>query len=326
MLALARVGDAEPTAVAVTLEPGELTTFWASTKVSTEEPIGLRIDRADPVVAKVKLAPGDIIRAIDGRAVIDTLLLNRSEGIMFLDVTRGKQQLVVRLEVRDPTMPTVTVERHWLVENLISAAAQPPALVQVTRGGKPSGVALTGVGVVFRAGDVVRSIDGTAVTTIEQARAMLDKAKDKPSILLKLERLDHAFTAKLVIETGVTDALLEKLDKGIKKLDDTHWEIERSLVDDLVASSTTVMRRGARVVPAMKDGKARGFKLYAIRPHSVFAKLGLLNGDTLVGVNSMQLTSIDKALEAYNKIRQTKTVVVELERRGKPVTHTYTIR
>ncbi len=62
--------------------------------------------------------------------------------------------------------------------------------------------------------------------------------------------------------------------------------------------------KGARVVPAVKNGKPDGFKLYAIRPSSVYAKLGLQNGDTLQSINGFDLTSADKALEVYTKLRE----------------------
>ena len=62
--------------------------------------------------------------------------------------------------------------------------------------------------------------------------------------------------------------------------------------------------KGARVVPAVKNGKPDGFKLYAIRPSSVYAKLGLQNGDTLQSINGFELTSADKALEVYTKLRE----------------------
>jgi general secretion pathway protein C len=84
--------------------------------------------------------------------------------------------------------------------------------------------------------------------------------------------------------------------------------------------------KGARVVPSMKNGKPDGFKLYAIRPSSAFARLGLANGDTLQSINGFELTSADKALEVYTKLREATSLEVEVTRRGKPVTLKYSIR
>ena len=64
------------------------------------------------------------------------------------------------------------------------------------------------------------------------------------------------------------------IDSGIKKIDDNNYEIDKALVDKVLANPMAVAK-GARVVPAVKNGKPDGFKLYAIRPCSVYAKLGL---------------------------------------------------
>ena len=121
------------------------------------------------------------------------------------------------------------------------------------------------------------------------------------------------------------DDLQASIDNGIKKLDDNTYEIDKSLVEKVLANPMAVAK-GARVVPAVKNGKPDGFKLYAIRPSSAFAKLGLSNGDTLQSINGFELTSADKALEVYTKLREATSLEMEVTRRGKPVTLKYTIR
>jgi general secretion pathway protein C len=121
------------------------------------------------------------------------------------------------------------------------------------------------------------------------------------------------------------DDLQQSIDNGIKKIDDTNYEIDKSLVEKVLLNPMAVAK-GARVVPSMKNGKPDGFKLYAIRPASAFAKLGLSNGDTLQSINGFELTSADKALEVYTKLREATSLEVEVTRRGKPVTLKYSIR
>jgi general secretion pathway protein C len=121
------------------------------------------------------------------------------------------------------------------------------------------------------------------------------------------------------------DDLQSSIDSGIKKIDDTTFEIDKGLVEKVLVNPMAVAK-GARVVPAMKNGKPEGFKLYAIRPTSVYAKLGLTNGDTLTSINGFELTSADKALEVYTKLREATSLELEVTRRGKPVTLKYSIR
>jgi len=112
---------------------------------------------------------------------------------------------------------------------------------------------------------------------------------------------------------------------GINKVDDTHYEVDRAVLDAELADPSG-LGRGARIVPAVKNGKADGFKLYAIRPSSVFAALGLNNGDTLHSVNGFELTSADEALEAYAKIKTATSIELSLTRRGRDLSFYYTIR
>jgi|JI10StandDraft_1071094.scaffolds.fasta_scaffold284071_2 general secretion pathway protein C len=121
------------------------------------------------------------------------------------------------------------------------------------------------------------------------------------------------------------DDLTAAIDSGIKKIDDTTFEIDRSLVEKVLANPAAVMK-GARVMPSSKNGEPNGFKLYAVRPNSVYAKLGFSNGDTMNAINGMQLNSMDRAMEIYAKVRDASTLQVEVTRRGKPVTLNYTIR
>jgi general secretion pathway protein C len=115
------------------------------------------------------------------------------------------------------------------------------------------------------------------------------------------------------------------IDQGIKKVSEDSYEVQRDLVNSLLANPMA-MARGARVVPSVKDGVPNGFKLYAIRPSSVYGKIGLRNGDTVTAVNGFDLSSPDKALEVYTKVREASNLTVSVLRRGKPMTLNYTIR
>ena len=127
-------------------------------------------------------------------------------------------------------------------------------------------------------------------------------------------------------ETDRLDAeLLAAVDKGVKKIDDTKYDIERQLVDKILADPT-VAARSARIVPSIKDGKPNGFKMYAIRPNSLFAKIGLQNGDTITSINGMDMSSPDKALEVYTKVRSASSLSVSVIRRGQPVNMDYSIK
>lgn len=111
---------------------------------------------------------------------------------------------------------------------------------------------------------------------------------------------------------------------GITRVDATHFTIARDLIDRALAS-TSSLARAARIVPSLVDGRPAGFKLFAMRPGSPLVVLGLANGDTLRAINGLSLTSPDRALEAYTRLRAADRLELEVTRRGQPLTLVYEI-
>jgi general secretion pathway protein C len=120
----------------------------------------------------------------------------------------------------------------------------------------------------------------------------------------------------------------DPLDADIKRgvrCNGANCEIDRSLVDKML-SNTALLATAARFVPSIKDGRPNGFKLYAIRPNSIFAAIQLQNGDTVKSINGMEMSSPDQALGVYTKVRTATHLTVVAERRNETVTLDYTIR
>ncbi|HEY3358061.1 MAG TPA: type II secretion system protein GspC [Polyangia bacterium] len=117
------------------------------------------------------------------------------------------------------------------------------------------------------------------------------------------------------------------LQKGVRKISETQYEIDRQLLEK-VLSDTNAIARSARVVPSVspKDGKPNGFKLYAIRPDSVYSTIGLQNGDTVSAINGQEMNSPEKAFELYAKLRTASHLQISIVRRGNPMTVDYSIR
>jgi type II secretory pathway component PulC len=82
----------------------------------------------------------------------------------------------------------------------------------------------------------------------------------------------------------------------------------------------------ARIVPLFRDGAAIGFKLFSIRPGSIYAEAGIQNGDVLRTINGYELSSPEKALEIYSKLKEARRIELELERSGKPVRLVYHVK
>lgn len=114
-------------------------------------------------------------------------------------------------------------------------------------------------------------------------------------------------------------------DAAITQLDENNYEIPRDEIDKQLSNLNSIATQ-ARIVPSFKNGVANGFKLFSIRPGSLYSKIGIQNGDVIRKINGYEINSPDKALEVYSKLKESSKIEIELERRGKPVNKTYTIR
>lgn len=115
------------------------------------------------------------------------------------------------------------------------------------------------------------------------------------------------------------------LGDNVRKTGDGEYEIPKQEIDNVLSNLNQIARQ-ARIVPSFKDGKANGFKLFSIRPNSLYSKIGIQNGDIVQKINGYEMNSPDKALQIYSKLKDANSITVDLVRRGKPVTMSYTIR
>ncbi len=111
----------------------------------------------------------------------------------------------------------------------------------------------------------------------------------------------------------------------VVRIDDTHAEVPRETVQRII-DDPTLVASAARVVPNVHDGEADGYKLYAIRPGSLYAKANLQNGDTIRAINGYALTTPDRVREVIARLGSATTVTIDLVRRGQPLILTITIK
>jgi len=115
------------------------------------------------------------------------------------------------------------------------------------------------------------------------------------------------------------------LGTGIRAVSENEYEVPRGEIDRTLANLNEVAMQ-ARIVPAFKDGQAQGFKLFSIRPDSIYSKIGVQNGDVIRRINGFDLNSPEKALEVYSKLKEAPRIEIEIERNGAPIRKTYNVR
>jgi general secretion pathway protein C len=165
---------------------------------------------------------------------------------------------------------------------------------------------------LYRVGD---KLQGRAVHRIEWDRVVL-KNGDREEIL------------KLAEGTGLPGAPEPPTSAegvGIQARGENDFLIERAEVDKAMENMNQLFTQ-MRAVPHFQDGKAAGFRLFAIRRDSIFDKIGLKNGDIINKVNGNELTDPARAMALIQELRNEGRVSVDVTRNREPTTLNYEIR
>jgi hypothetical protein len=116
---------------------------------------------------------------------------------------------------------------------------------------------------------------------------------------------------------GERERTLANLDAELKRTDDTHYTLTRKGAD-AVLTSLPSLARSLRVAPQSQDGKIIGFRLVSLRPGALWARVGLQRGDVVTALNGSELTTPERALEAYARFRSTGVMRADFLRAGQP--------
>jgi general secretion pathway protein C len=112
--------------------------------------------------------------------------------------------------------------------------------------------------------------------------------------------------------------------EGVRQLSENQYVVARSEINSALTNLSDLATK-ARIVPSFKNGVANGFKLFSIVPDSLYAKIGIQNGDVIRRINGYEMNSPDKALEIYQKLRDASRIEIEIERRGETLRKSYSI-
>ena len=111
----------------------------------------------------------------------------------------------------------------------------------------------------------------------------------------------------------------------MRQVSEDKWLLATQEVDQLRSNMSSLMTQ-IRVVPNFTDGQPDGFKVFAIRPGSIFARIGLQNGDVIKRINGLEIQGPEQAFAAYQQLAAETNIQIDLVRRSENKTLTYEIR
>ncbi|GBE14299.1 MAG TPA: hypothetical protein ENH32_06050 [Proteobacteria bacterium] len=176
---------------------------------------------------------------------------------------------------------------------------------------------------LYFAGDPV--VEGVTLVSVDRNRAILmrnghrevlEKATDRvaaPPARRPGARVIRPGIAKRA--TGIT----------VRKVAANSYVMDRREVDGVLKDFSKLLTQ-IRLVPHFSNGKADGFKVFNIRPNSLFMKLGMVNGDILKRVNGLEISGPEQALQMFQQLRDENRITLVIERFRKNLTLQYEIR
>lgn len=116
---------------------------------------------------------------------------------------------------------------------------------------------------------------------------------------------------------------------GAKKeaisVSDNNVSISRTQRDQWLNNLPELLQQ-ARAVPYAPNGKVEGFIILDIMPGSAYEKLGLKRNDIIGGVNGKKIDSADAAFKAYNDLKDSNSIALDITRGGSPVTLNFNVQ
>jgi general secretion pathway protein C len=199
---------------------------------------------------------------------------------------------------------------------------------------------------------------GTMVGTEEGSYAILEDTKTREQFLYHLgdllaedAKLVQISRNKVVIRRGSEKEILEvSLDPenkpqapgptpvavapgssashpggSIRQVSTNRWVLDRREIEGAVDNLPQLLTK-ARIIPNFADGKPDGFRIFAITEDSLYAKIGLQNGDVLHRVNGIEVKDPQNFLKVFQQLKDETSVTVDLARNNQKETFSYEIR
>lgn len=195
--------------------------------------------------------------------------------------------------------------------------------------------------------DLKLKLWGTIVAGKAYSRAIIEDTKTREQKLYKIgdtiqtASLAHILRSKVVLTVNGKDEILEietKADKtrrgrkspSFSSASDTDGKstkniaVKRSLIEESMQNLNQLMK-DVRIRPHFRNGESDGLIVSGIKGGSVFRKLGLRNGDIIMGVDGSKIESVDDAMKLYSGLNDLENMKVDIKRRGKTQTLNFNI-
>ncbi|MBU0551590.1 PDZ domain-containing protein [Myxococcota bacterium] len=156
------------------------------------------------------------------------------------------------------------------------------------------------------------------LAAIQQRRVVLSQRGQFECLRLKT-RLEKARA-----RAGRRDPRRRGAGQKIKHLGQNRYEIDAGFLEGELKSKRHLKQ--ARLRPARGRGRPQGVKLIGVQRGGLYGRLGLRSNDVIRAANDQEITKLAEASRLLERLRSQGRLVVEVTRRGRPLTFEYSVR
>ncbi len=176
---------------------------------------------------------------------------------------------------------------------------------------------------IFRGRVVLRQGDKDEILTMAEATTKPPAVTEQNTRYRRVNRSLRARASRQRPTVAAEQPEEPAVDSG--DIEEEVIPVSQDELQDSINNLNELMTQ-VRIRPYFRGGEAEGLIVSQIQGDSIFAKLGLMNGDIIASVNGQPMNSPEEAFQLYNSLNSGAQVSIELTRRGQKKMLTYDIQ
>ena len=250
----------------------------------------------------------------------------------------ARQAVLAHLDAPPPT-PVVTASRAGdavgpLSDYAVIAERDLFNVAHAAAGSEPRAAALRLWGIAF-AGDEARAIIEDTATRTQALYRLGDRVGDGRLASIGWDRATVAFDGGEAVLEMATEpappapaaepAPAPETGEHIRRTGENAWLVDRREIAGALGNTSGLLTQ-LRAVAEVRDGRPAGFRLFRIREESLFARLGLRDGDVVERVNGTEVHDPAALLRFLERLGHEPRVALDIVRAESPRTLVYDLR
>jgi general secretion pathway protein C len=173
---------------------------------------------------------------------------------------------------------------------------------------------------VYRVGDVVK--DGVVLAKVERNQVVLRLGAQQQVLSLYTDGTEDVASGA---EPPRAPGDVAAATGGVRQVQTNRWVLDKHEVSAALENLPQLLTK-ARVIPNFSDGKPDGFKIFSIAPDSLYAKIGLQNGDVLQQINGVEIKDPENFMRVFQQLKDETNIALDFVRNNRRESFAYEIR